>query len=54
MALFAAIKITDVNGNVVELMNVDELLKDILSELKVIRMILNEMSDANISKEDID
>jgi len=53
VSYFAAIKITDVNGNVVELMSVDELLKDIRDELKAIRIILNEVADSNLKKEDI-
>ena len=52
VAYFAAIKVTDVHGNVVELFNVDELLKDILGELSAIRKILNHLADTDITKED--
>lgn len=52
MAYFAAIKITDANGNIVELVDVTELLENIHKELKAIRMILNEMAGTEITKED--
>ena len=52
MAYFAAIKITDINGNVVELVDVTELLTNIHAELKEIRMILSESTEVEINKED--
>ena len=54
MAYFAAIKVTDINGNVVELTDVSPLLQDIHTELKAIRTILNEMAGTDVSKEDVD
>lgn len=51
MAYFAAIKITDANGNIVELKDSTELLENIYSELEAIRLILEEISDVKI-KED--
>ena len=53
MAYFAAIKITDVHGNVVELHSVDELLTDIRDELKLIRTQLEEMTGNKLNKEDV-
>ena len=54
MAYFAAIKITDIHGNVVELHSLDELLTEIKNELVLIRTHLEEMSDNKINKEDIE
>ncbi len=52
MAYFAAIKITDVNGNIVELVDVTELLEGIHTELKAIHKILEEDTGITIDKED--
>ena len=54
MAYFAAIKITDVHGNVVELHSVDELLENIRDELKLIRTQLEEMTENKLNKEDVE
>lgn len=51
MSYFAAIKITDNDGNVVELSNVDSLLEEIRDELRLIRIQLEDMTDNSI-KED--
>lgn len=52
MAYFAAIKITDADGNIVELYDVTPLLENILAELKAIRTILGQMGDTTIEGED--
>jgi hypothetical protein len=54
MAYFAAIKITDINGNVVELVDVTQLLESINKELAAIHTILSEMAETDISKEEIE
>jgi len=54
MAYFGAIKITDVNGNVVELTDVTETLESINLELKAIHKILEEAADIEITKEDVE
>ena len=54
MAYFAAIKLTDANGNIVELVDATELLESINTELKAIHKILEEDTGIEITKEDID
>jgi len=54
MAYFAAIKVTDVNGNIVELIDTTELLVEILKELTAIRLTLAELAEVEITKEDIE
>ena len=54
MAYFGAVKITDVNGNVVELTDVTETLESINLELKAIHKILEEAADIEITKEDVE
>lgn len=54
MAYFASIKITDVHGNIVELNDVTDLLKNILDELKKSRILLEEIAEAELTEEDIE
>jgi hypothetical protein len=54
MSYFGAVKVRDVNGNIVELSNVDELLQEISTTLKLILSQLEDMTDNQVSKEDID
>jgi len=53
MAYFAAVKITDIHGNVVELVDTTELLESIHAELKAIRIILNEVMDTRLGDSDV-
>ena len=54
MGYFAAIKITDIDGNVVELGDVSELLEGIQDQLKLMNMHLAKTSGLEIDTEDID
>jgi hypothetical protein len=54
MSYFATFRITDVNGNVVELKDTSETMDNILLELKSIHKILEEIAEIKVSKEDID
>lgn len=53
MSYFGTVKVSDINGNVVELMDVDELLRDILTQLKVMNIHLESLSGEKITEEDV-
>ena len=53
MAYFAAVKITDIHGNVVELTDTTELLTNILLELKAIHVILEESTEKKFKTEEL-
>ncbi len=52
MSYFATVKITDVNGNIIELSDVTPTLLAILEELKAIRHILEEDTGIETNKEE--
>lgn len=53
MAFFAAIKITDANGNIIELADVSEDIKEIHKELKAIHTLLEEALEIKVDKEEL-
>lgn len=54
MSHFAAVKIIDINGQIVELNDVSDILEEIRDELKIMNIYLASMTGKEITKEDIE
>jgi len=52
MAYFGAVKIIDIYGNLIELIDVSDTLKEILEQLKIMNVQLASITDEEIKKED--
>jgi len=52
MAYFGAVKVIDIYGNLIELIDVSDTLKEILEQLKIMNVQLASMTDEEIKKED--